>query len=265
MMDRFAPEPRDRSQDSAAGYDLAPTARSLNLPGEAVVRMNPALALDVLAADLLAQAMTCVRQFGDFHLAIGGDSSIETLYLRLMSDTELRALPWDRTHLWMTHERRLKDEEHRAGTALREFIIDHSDIPRSQAHLIPIDESDAPDQYEAALRETLGWRERGHDRLDCVVVAIEPSGEAGGRTLIDDRDDEGERLCDWASPRNGAPPTLALTRRFVRASRLIAVMGFGAERRAALRSAATNRDRLSIRPVAGELRWYLDEAIVGDE
>ena len=152
-MDRFG---KDRSHDSAMGYDLAPTARSLELPGEAVIRSSPALALDALAADLLAQAVTCVRHFGDFHLAIGGDASIEALYLRLMSDTDLRAIPWKKTHLWMTHERRVEeDDDRRLATALREFIIDHSDIPREQAHLIPIDESDAPQQYERAIREAL--------------------------------------------------------------------------------------------------------------
>lgn len=260
-MDRFG---KDRSHDSAMGYDLAPTARSLDLPGEAVVRATPALALDALAADLLAQAITCVRHFGDFHLAIGGDASIEALYLRLMSDTELRAIPWKKTHLWMTHEHAVDDDdERRVSTALREFIIDHSDIPREQAHLIPINESDAPERYECALRETLGWRERGHDRLDCVILALEASGKAGGRALLGASDDQRDRLCDWTGSPNGAPETLALTRRLVCASRFIAVMGFGEERRAALRAVSQRPNQLSIKPIAGELRWYLDDAISG--
>ncbi len=258
-MDRFSSQPRDDSHDSTSGYDLAPTARSLALPGEAFVRANAALALDALAGDLLAQAITCVRQFGDFHMALGGDESIEALYMRLMSDPELRGLPWKDTHLWMTHERQVDDDD-RLATALREYIIDHSDIPQTQAHLIPIDENDAPEQYEAMLREALGTREPGHDRLDCIVLAMEPGGHAGGHALIDTGAAENGLLCGWAN-QVGAPPTVALTRPFVCASRLIAVTGFGEERRDALRLIAARPNQLSIKPIAGELRWYLDDAI----
>ncbi len=259
---RDAPEP----DDSLSGYDLAPGARAIDLPGEVVVRPDAPRAMDALAADLLAQAITCVRAFGDFHLAIGGDQSIEALYLRLMSDTELRALPWAKTHLWMTHERRVDERDpRRVATALREYVLHHSDIPAAQAHVIPIDDDEAATLYESTIRETLSWREPGHDRLDCVVLSLEESGYAGGRPILSMPNGDDALLCDWMAPSDDEPRTLALTPAFVRASRMIAVIGQGAASHGALEQVRTNPSELAIAPIAGELRWYLDESIVSGD
>lgn len=250
---------RDHDQssqdDPRPGYDLAPEPATIALPGEVIARRTAPEALDALAADLMAQALTCVRAFGEFHLAIGGDAAIESFYLRLMSDPELRAFPWDRTHLWLTHERPGVAPDARIAAAVGDFLLEHSDIPRSQAHAIDADDPDAASIYESELLAALGARPRGQDRLDAVVFTLEATGYAGGLPIVGASDSPERGLCATTAS------VVALSRPFVNASRLIAVLAVGAERRDAV--ARATRPPCSLRPIAGELRWYLDHAAAG--
>src|SRR5688500_11683110 len=71
------------------------------LPGKVIALETVDELIDRLAADLVVHAENCVRQFGDFHLALSGGSTPQPLYERLMYDPNYRRLPWRRTHLWM--------------------------------------------------------------------------------------------------------------------------------------------------------------------
>lgn len=250
-------DPRDTHNERTPAehrheYDLASEPATVTLPGEVVARRTAPEALDALAADLMAQALTCVRAFGDFHLAIGGDASIEAFYLRLMSDPELRAFPWGRTHLWQTHEHRGASADRRVAAAAEGYLLEHSDIPRSQAHTIDADSEDAAAVYETELLAALGSRPRGQDRLDAAVFTLDANGEAAGLPINGSADRPERGLCVTT------PGVIALSRPLINASRLIAVLAVGADRRDAV--ARVSRPNCSLRPIAGELRWYLDHA-----
>jgi len=259
--------PSERKNDSTSD-ELAPERIELPLPGEVVLRPTPARALDALVGDLLAQAMSCVRTFGDFHVALGGDTSIETLFIRLMSDPDLRAFPWDRTHVWTTHQRSNPGEGHpNMCLLMEEFFVTHADLPKSQAHTMTTVRPDADERYERQLAQAMSGRSRGQDRLDAVVVLIEPDGGAGGVALVDEQNQTqptSDRLCLWRSEGNAQTPTLlTLSRRFLNAARMVAIVGLGADHQGVVAEAMTHRDRLTLAPVAGELRWYLDHAAAG--
>lgn len=235
----------------------------MSLPGEVMIRRTAAEALDSLAADLLAQALTCVRTFGDFHLAVGGDATMELVYMRLMTDPELRAFPWRDTHLWLTHEHEVDDDHPRLVFAsVRDFLVDHSDIPAAHIHRPAMSES-APIEYERELRAHLSRRDRGHDRLDGAILSVEPQGDAGGRSLTQAAAEE-SRWCAWLEPAQ-SPRTLALTRTFLNATRMIGLLAVGEERSQAVAAINHAAGSLSINPLAGELRWYFDDAAVGYE
>ena len=71
------------------------------LRGTVVARHTAEELYDALASDLIVHSTNCVRQFGDFHLALSGGRTPFPLYERLMYDPRFRILPWQRTHLWM--------------------------------------------------------------------------------------------------------------------------------------------------------------------
>lgn len=251
------------------------------LPGVVVVREDVDALVDAAAADLLIQAHNCVRAFGDFHLALSGGSTPQPLYQRLMIDPRYRDLPWSKTHLWIVDERRVPFDDDRSNfKMISEIIVDHSGIPPEQVHPIFAMAADAPERYTQTLRDVLGWRERGHDRLDHIVLGM--GADAHTASLFPRSPALAESLEALTPAPGGAPRDLPLVRAnagpavtppdrvtmmlpLINASRFIAVLVTGRGKAATLRRvAAAGPERaldlpiVGVRPLGGELRWYLD-------
>ena len=262
----------DRDQDE---IELAPEeapVRRPPLPGAVVARRTAEDALDALASDLVSHAANCVREFGDFHLALSGGRTPQPLYAALMYDPRYRGFPWRRTHLWMVDERCVPFEDPRCNfTAIRETIVDHSDIPPEQVHPMIASEPDAAARYERELRSVLGWREKGHDRLDCVLLGMGADGHTASIFPGSPALHDAERLAMDVPPPATAAPAVArctLTMRAINAARFVAPVVLGADKRATIARvaagvAAEELPIAAVRPAGGELRWYLDAAACG--
>jgi 6-phosphogluconolactonase/glucosamine-6-phosphate isomerase/deaminase len=212
-------------------YDLQPQRHA---PGGSVIAKPTAdEAADALAADLLLHALTCVRSLGDVHLALSGGESAERLYRTLLLDPSYRAFPWKRAHVWLVgSEGGSRDAER----TITELLVGHADLPEEQFHPMPASSPGAAAAYERELRECLGWRERGHDRIDFVLINGELSALGAG--------DDGSRLVH-----TGPGGTLTLGLRTINAARFIAVLGHDGPEQSG--------PAARIRPVGGVLRWYL--------
>ena len=254
-------------------YEATPlAARGLPkpaLPGTVVVRESVEELIDAIAGDLFFQAKACVRTFGDFHLALSGGSTPEPLYRRLMYDPNYRDLPWKRTHLWIVDERRVPEDDERCNfRMIRETLVEQSDIPREQVHPIKALSPTADTDYEAELRENLGWREKGHDRLDYVLLGMGADGHTAslfpGSPALDSK---GRLVLINAGPTVTPPDRVTMTFDLLNASRFVGVMVTGEKKRPMIARLAS-RERpgvqelpiLGVRPLAGEMRWYLDAA-----
>lgn len=214
------------------------------LPGTLVLKEDAETVLDAVAADLFIQASNCVRAFGDFHLALSVFPGSEPLLRQIMFDPALRELPWKRTHLWLLDEDFGLPEGAPLGSTLYDLVVEPSDIPSDQVHLISGEAGAAEHAYERRLKETLGWREKGHDRLDFVLLSPE-HWIAGGLPQAP------ERLV----ARHGA--RVSMTHRMVSGSRFLAVLAGGPTVRPTLERVHRG-EAGGVIPIGGELRWYLD-------
>jgi 6-phosphogluconolactonase len=256
--------------------EAPPPLRRPPLPGSVVVRATPDEVIDAIAADLYLQARNCVRTFGDFHLALSGGNTPDPVYRRLMYDPVYRELPWKRTHLWLVDERCVPPEDDRSNfKMIRDTLVLHSDIPREQVHPIDALSPTADVDYERELREHLGWREKGHDRLDFVVLGMGGDGHTASlfphspALHAADRAGGGRLVAFNSGPTVMPPDRITMTYELLNASRFIAVLVMGAHKRDAVgRVASRNGGSLTaddlpilgISPLGGELRWYLDHA-----
>ena len=236
------------------------------LPGHVVVSADANAALDALGADMFMHAKNCVRTFGDFHLALSGGSTPMPLYERLMIDPRFREFPWRRTHLWIVDERCVPfDHEKSNFRQIREMIVEHSDIPPSQVHPMLADQPDAAERYEAELREVLGWREKGHDRLDFVLLGMGDEGHTASlfphsiaQTVTD------HFVAFNRGPTVVPPDRVTMTYPLLNSARFIAALVLGQKKAQMIHRIATDVDNASeipikgIAPIGGELRWYLD-------
>ncbi len=238
------------------------------LPGEVIVAETADKLIDLLAAELIVQANACVRRFGDFELALSGGSTPQPLYERLMYDPDARRLPWQRTHLWLVDERVVgPDDPRRNFTMINETIVQHSDIPREQVHAIDAQSETADVDYEQELREVLQWRQRPEDRLDFVLLGMGADGHTASLFPFHDVLRERKRLvrrvtCPSADP----PQRITMTYPLINAARVVAVLVTGAAKATTLERLAKGREARQelpikgVRPVRGELKWFLDAA-----
>ncbi len=242
------------------------------LPGTVATRTQAEDLFESLASDLLSHAFNCVREFGDFHLALSGGQTPFPLYRLLMIDPRWRGFPWRRTHLWVVDERRVPFTAPQSNwRQIEELIVEHADIPREQTHPIEATEPDAAVRYEAKLRETLAWREKGHDRLDFVLLGMGDNGHTASLFPHTAVLHERERLvADCDGPTVTPPPRVTMTYPLINGARFIAVLVAGAAKASMLKRVAAGKDTfedlpiMGIKPVGGELRWYLDGPACGN-
>lgn len=243
------------------------------LPGAVVVRESADEVIDAALADLFMHALACARAFGDFHLALSGGGTPMPMYRRLMYDPAYREFPWTRTHLWIVDERRVPFDDDRSNFRhIDEIIGHHSGIPREQVHPIRATEPDADAAYERLLRDTLEWREKGQDRLDYVLLGMGADAHTASLFPRSPALRPAPGGPQWvrinAGPSVTPPDRVTMTYQLINAARFIAVLATGAAKRPTIARVAAAASLspppiddlpiLGVRPVAGELRWYLD-------
>lgn len=258
---------RQRKSDSALGFSLEPEVPAPDLPGQVIVRRDEEDLHSALAADLLVHAHNCVRQFGDFHLALSGGSTPQPFYMRLMMDPAYRSLPWKKTHIWVVDERRVDPDDDRFNYKhIREILVEHADVPPDQAHPIDALADDADARYESELKEVLAWRERGHDRLDFVLLGMGDDCHTASLFPRSGALSEHSRLVAINAGEEVTPPErVTMTYPLLNSARFAAVLVTGEKKRGAIARVASRVESprecpiAGINPIGGVLRWYLDE------
>lgn len=241
------------------------------LPGMVEAFDESESVLDRLASNLVVHALECVRRFGDFQLALSGGSTPMPLYQRLMIDPAYRRMPWRKTHLWIVDERRVPFDDDRSNFKhIKEIIGDHSDIPENQVHPIEATRDDAAESYEKTLQEVLGWREKGQDRLDFVLLGMGPDGHTASLFPNSRALDVDDRLVTLNDGPTVVPPDrVTMTYKLINASRMIVPLVMGKGKAEMIHRVATGDDGSheipikGIKPIGGQLAWYLDTAACG--
>jgi len=250
-------------EDPALAPITAPRLR-----GRVEARHDAEEVFDALAADLMAQAVNCAGKFGEFHLALSGGKTPFPFYEKLMVDPRYRGIPWGQTHLWMVDERRIGfDSDLNNYRHIHEILVEHSGIKAENVHPMPVEDATPDVTYERALREALGRRPEGQQRLDFVMLGMGDNGHTASlfpHTEVLKVRDRLVGLCD--GPTVTPPPRITLTYPAINAARHVAVLVLGAAKGPMLRRVAAGADDylelpiLGIEPIGGELRWYLDRA-----
>lgn len=246
--------------------ELSPVAEPVapTLPGVVVVRSDPDAVIDALLADMFIHAGNCVRAFGDFHLAVSVTPEVEPVLRRLLFDITYRDFPWSRTRVWMVEEVDVPDEDPRQRwPGVRDHIGVGAGVPEEQMHRIVAAGADAAGAYQAVLQEHLGWREKGHDRLDFVLLPLQEGLQVGGVIGAGSAD------AGLVASVGGAPARTAMTTRLVNSARVVAVYAPGAgcaPEVARLLAMRAKKEQFPgapaslLSPRASELRWYMDHA-----
>lgn len=263
-------------------------SKATALPGDVIVRAHHDDAIDACGDDLLAQAIACVKEHGDFHMALSGGNTPMPLYRRLVLDPAMRLFPWKQTHLWIVDERCVPYSDPKSNWGhISDLLVEHSGIPKSQAHPMPVVDSigaatleaavAGAREYDADLRAALSSRAEGHRRLDYVMLGMGPDGHTASLFPHSAAQLEQEA---WVTTNDGPtvvpPRRMTMTYPLLNAARMLCVLALGEEKAPTLRKVSEawrgiepgpasaepvwrELPILGITPVAGVMRWYLDE------
>ncbi len=267
----FQPEDAASHKDEEDLYRLVDdTPPAPPLPGRVIVSPTPDDLIDQIAAEMVVQAELCMRSYGDFHLALAGGPTTQPLYQRLMYDPNYRLLPWRKTHLWFVDERCVPQDHHQSRFPdIHETIGQHSYIPPDHFHAIDAASTQADEEYETYLRETLLQREREQYRLDFVLLTLGVDGHIAGLFPGGESLSETRWICRVGEGGNDQPARISMTLPLLTEARVVAVVTSGADK-ADIVSRMTQPDvtedvipAKGLQLTEGELMWYLDAAACG--
>ncbi|MHC5023137.1 MAG: 6-phosphogluconolactonase [Planctomycetota bacterium] len=268
----MSPNESNPSETPVEGYGLSEVIPAApDLPGQVVVAPDFDQLIDKIAADLVVHAENCVRQFGDFHLALSGGKTPQRLYERLMYDPNYRRLPWKRTQLWLVDERCVPlDDERSNFHVIGETIGEHADIPPEQVHPIFASSPDADIAYENRIKEALGWREKGQDRLDFILLILGADGHTAGLFPHTEPLQDQRRFVRFNATEERQPSErVTMTLPLINSARFIAILGTGSDKAAVLERIGAGGETIDdlpvtgVQPLNGELKWFLDADACG--
>jgi len=161
-------------------FELVPLPEPLRLavPGRVVLRDNVFALVDAIAEDVFEAALDASAARGVFHFGLSLTPVVEMVLRRMLIDHSMRALPWDRTHVWLTDDAPAVSGE--APTeGFREFLADHAGVPAEQVHM-PLKHLRAEAATEYAERLDRLLRRSGvEEGFDFAAVTVGGEGIVG--------------------------------------------------------------------------------------
>jgi 6-phosphogluconolactonase len=132
------------------------------------------------AAEFLETALDAVRQKGSFSVALAGGSTPKDLY-GLLSNNPLQAkVPWGKIQFFFGDERHVPPDDRESNFRMAtEAMLAKAPIDPKQVHRIKSEKantSEAAQEYEQELRESLKLKPDQLPRFDLVLLGMGPEG-----------------------------------------------------------------------------------------
>ena len=230
---------------------------------------NGAGLAQALAAAIQAAARQAIAARGSFQLALSGGTALASLA------EGLRALPagtlaWERWHVFWADERCVPSgsPESNAGAAHANGLR-HVPVPSGQIHAV--NGAWGPDaaarDYEDRLKNAFCLKPGGWPRFDVILLGVGADGHTASLFPGDPALDETRRLVAPVRQAPKPPPErVTLTLPVINNARQVFFVATGAGKASVIGrilSAAPAGAWLPaqrVRPVDGEVRWFLDRA-----
>ena len=239
------------------------------LPGAVTVR-DDQVGVAAAAADwVLGIATAAISAGGRFRIALAGGNTPRGLYRLLAAAPRRDATDWSGWEVFFGDERACPADDPGSNYRMaREALLDLVPIPAEQVHRMKGERADldsAAAEYGTILSLTSPAGTIGSPpRLDCILLGLGENGHTASLFPGDPALEVGDR---WAVPSRAdyAPyDRITVTFPVLNAAAHVAFLVAGAAKADALRGVIQGTvPAAGVRPVDGELRWFLDAAAAG--
>lgn len=241
------------------------------------VRVYPhAAAVAEAAAEVFAhEATRAVAEHGRFLVALAGGTTPRAVYERLADEEQSgrRKLPWDAIEVFFGDERCVPPEHPDSNYRMAKVaLLSRVPLPDANIHRIrgELAPAAAANDYEETLRRIIPRHHGGMPRLDLVMLGVGHDGHTA--SLFPGSPALKEHLHSVVATPGPQPDSwrVTLTLPALSGAASVLFLVIGAEKapmlRRALRTDTTGATYPAqrVRPTAGWLRWFLDEAAASE-
>ena len=229
-----------------------------------------------------------LQQFDRFTIVLSGGSTPKKLYQLLASEEFNSKIDWERLHVFWGDERYVPftDERNNAKMAF-DTLLDHAPVPKSQIHImrtdIPAEESAS--EYESILDQyfpgassrklqgasnALATHHSPFTTFDLVLLGLGDNAHTLSLFPGEEVIHEKNRWVKSVFVREVNMQRITLTAPVVNLSRRVAFLVSGKDKAEAVSQVLLNDQAPDlypaqvIKPIAGELFWFLDEPAAMD-
>lgn len=239
----------------------------MNRVSHAIELFDDPLSLARGVAEWMTTAALAAK--GPFRVSLSGGSTPKTLYTLLASDEFRGRFPWPRVHWYWGDERFVPHDDPESNFEMvREAMLAKVPAPPGNIHPVPTDgDPDAAAlRYEQVLRAAYGAATLDPARplFDITLLGLGTDGHTASLLPGDAALEERKR---WVVAVRHGRPEVRITTTFpvIESSRRAAFLVSGKDKAAIFKAVQSGDERLPsarVRP-AGELVWFVDQAVVG--
>jgi len=226
---------------------------------------NQAELNEQLAQNVISIAQKAINEKGRFDFVLTGGSSPKELY-RLLSTTYKNEIDWDKTYFFFGDERTvLPFEKDYNGLMAKESFFDNLEL--KEGHVFYVDTNLSPEEAAADYKQKLDQHFAGAPIVfDLILLGMGDDAHTAsifpGTTLVNNQ--ELTVASVWVEKLN--TNRVSLTAPLINQAKNIYFITFGANKAEALAKVFGEEKDFSnypsqlIKPVNGDLQWFVDEA-----
>lgn len=222
--------------------------------------------MNAAAANVLRLYQAAAADHDYFAVAVAGGSTPRALYQRLAAPENAQHIGWSKVHVFWGDERAVPPDYPDSNYRMvKETLLDHVALPASNIHRMQgeLEPEQAAAEYELTLHSFFAGR-AGKIRFDLVLLGMGDDGHTASLFPNTTALDETEKLV----AANYVPKLdtwrITLTLPVINAAAHVAFLVSGAGKADTLRQVLQEPERKLpsqlVRPVDGELFWWVDQA-----
>jgi 6-phosphogluconolactonase len=241
------------------------TSQVARLRGDVIIRDDGVGVAEAAADWIVDLSRRRIDETGAFTIALSGGGTPRQLYQALAAAPRRDRVGWDRWAVYFGDERACPPDDPRSNYRMAsEAMLNKVPIPVSRIHRMQAEAADldtAADEYASLMAETLPAGPQGAPRLDCVLLGLGENGHTAslfpGTPAIEVRD---RWVCRGRADYEPYD-RITLTYPTLNAAAHVAYLVTGSTKAEALRGVINGTvPAAGVRPLEGELHWYLDAA-----
>lgn len=219
------------------------------------------------ALDLVRSILARGSEDEPAHIVLAGGSTPRNLYERL---AQVEDVPWDNVHVWFGDERTVPPDHEDSNYGMaHEHLLSRIDIPAENIHRVrgEDDPARAARDYSAEIGEYVELRPSGMPKFDLVILGLGEDGHTA--SLFPDTealDATMEVVVANEVPQEDTT-RITLTNPALNAAEHVLFLATGESKAEPLAAIVEGGDDAPpaafVRPVPGELHWYVDRAAAG--